>query len=313
MKKALILGGTGGLSGTLAKLAEQYYDEVWILTRGQRKVDGNYKQLIADRNDMEAFKKSVLEAGTRWDAVFDCICMNEFHAKQDIEVIGQCTDRLVVISTDSVYASEYKKVLQDENGVFVDDLPGRTDIPDYAMNKRKMEKVFEEYFKTRDLEERKGLNISIFRPGHIFGPRFLLGCFPLQSRQADLPEVVKKGKIRLVGAGCYLLHPIYAEDLARVMLDCAENEKTFQEIFCIGGPEIIENRVYYEQIADILGVKIEIEEVPLTGFLEKNPEYYGHLCHRAYNLSKLEQTGIRLPSTSVREGLEKHLAFLYLQ
>lgn len=35
MKKALIIGGSGGLSGRLATLAQENY-EVWALTRGKR-------------------------------------------------------------------------------------------------------------------------------------------------------------------------------------------------------------------------------------------------------------------------------------
>ncbi len=34
-KKALIIGGSGGLSGRLAVLAQEQYD-VWTLTRGKR-------------------------------------------------------------------------------------------------------------------------------------------------------------------------------------------------------------------------------------------------------------------------------------
>lgn len=309
MKRALILGGSGGLSGTLAELAEKVYDEVWVLTRGNRKIEGKYKQLTADRNNNEMFEKSILEAGTYWDVVFDCICMNEEHAKQDIEILSQRTERLVVISTDSVYASEHKKVLQAEEGVFVGDAPCKIEIPAYAMNKRRMEKVFEAYFADNAKKENKGLKISIFRPGHMYGPRFLFGCFPMQSRQKELPDIIKNGKISLVGGGCYLIHPIYAEDLAKVMLECAENEKTFNEFFCIGGPDIIENKEYYEQLAEILDVKIEIEEIPLKGFLEKNPDYYGHLCHRAYDLSKLKKTGVALPSTTLKEGLIKQLEY----
>lgn len=301
-KKALILGGSGGLSGILAKLAEEYYEEIWILTRGKKIVEGKYRQLQVDRNDKLGFSEAVLGAGVHWDVVFDCICMNASHAEQDLQVLSQCTERLVVISTDSVYASEHKKILQAEEGIFVGDMSSEFEIPSYALEKRNAEKVFESYFKEKT--EASSMKVTIFRPGHIFGPRFLFGCFPMQSRQKELLEIMKTGTIRLVGRGCYLLHPIYAQDLAKVMLECVENTKTFQEFFCIGGPEIIENSTYYYLLAEIMGIKIEIQEIPITGFLKKNPEYYGHLCHRAYDLSKLSNTGIKLPVTGVKQGLE---------
>lgn len=305
MKRVLILGGSGRLSSILAEMAEKRFEEVWILTRGNHHIDKKYKHLKVDRNDRENFEKEILKAGVFWDAVFDCICMNPEHAIEDLEVLEKVTHRLVVVSTDSVYASEYKQILQGETGIFVDELEKKKVIPEYAINKRKMEKVFQKYFLKS--EENK-LKVTLFRPGHIFGPGFLFGCFPMASRQENLLENIKKNRnVFLVGMGCYLIHPVYGEDLGRVMLDCVENEKTYQDIFCIGGPEILENRKYYEILAELLQVPLKIQEIPVSGFLEKYPEYYGHLCHRAYDLTKLKETGITLPETTLREGLKRQM------
>lgn len=57
-------------------------------------------------------------------------------------------------------------------------------------------------------------------------------------------------------------------------------------------------------------MKLHVEEVPLQGYLEKHPEYSGHLCHRIYDLSKLRDAGVKLPSTSLSDGIRKHLEFL---
>ena len=93
----------------------------------------------------------------------------------------------------------------------------------------------------------------------------------------------------------------------QVMLDCIGNEKTYNQIFCIGGPDVIRNRDYYEAIATIVGVDIQIETIDEDGYLEKYPQYSGHLCHRAYTLEKLAQTGIALPDTRLYNGLKKHI------
>ena len=92
----------------------------------------------------------------------------------------------------------------------------------------------------------------------------------------------------------YLREFLYVDDLANVMVECAENEKTYNQIFCIGGPEAIENRIYYEEIAKCLNVPLVLEEVPLQGYLENHPEYSGHLCHRIYDLCKLKFVSILL-------------------
>lgn len=299
MKKILIIGGSGGLSSVVAKKAISGGAAVWAVTRGNRPLPVGVTALTADRNDTEAFSKAILSSGYEWDAVIDCICMTAEHAKQDLEVLSKVTKRLVVVSTDSVYDPHFKKTPQNEDGVFVCE-EGLTSEVSYGCNKRRMEEVFLEAISKGDCQ----INITLFRPGHIYGPGFLLGCFPENSRQKALPDIIRAKKpVRLVGMGTYLIHPIHVNDLARVLVECIDNEKTFNEVFCIGGPEAVENRLYYEYIAQALNVPLILEEIPLQGYLEAHPEYSGHLCHRIYDLSKLASTGIRLPDTRLKDGL----------
>lgn len=221
-KKALIIGGSGGLSGRLAVMASQQY-EVWTVTRGKRPLPQGIHHIAADRDNPTAFASAILGADMTWDVVFDCICMNEFHAKQDLEVLSKVTNRLVVISTDSVYDPTHK---------------------------RKMEHVFLDSFDTDTCD----MQTTIFRPGHIYGPGFLLGCFPEHSREEGLPDRIVRGEIlSLVGGGIYLTQPIFVDDLAQAMIDCVSQSKTHNQIFCIGGPEAVENRCYYEIIGKHLG------------------------------------------------------------
>ena len=305
-KKALIIGGSGGLSGRLATMAQKEYD-VWVLTRGKRPLPDGVRPLTADRNDPAAFctalQSADFPAQSHWDVVFDCICMNELHAKQDLERLSHFTDRLVVISTDSVYDPAHKRTPQTEEGLFIEET-GSPKECSYAGNKRRMEHVFLDSFE----QSLGSLRTTIFRPGHIYGPGFLLGCFPEHSRQERLPELIARGEtLNLVGGGIYLTQPIFVDDLAQAMLDCVNCPDTFNQIFCIGGPEAVENRRYYEIIGEILGTEVRIREIPLTGYVDAHPEYAGHLCHRIYDLSKLKKAGVPLPSMSLEEGVRKHL------
>ncbi len=299
-KKALIIGGSGGLSGRLAALAKDEY-EVWAVTRGQRPLGDGIHLLKADRNDTENFKKTILEADTNWDIVFDCICMNEKHALQDLNVFPGITKRLVVISTDSVYDPLRKDTPQKEDGYFIEE-EGEPETLTYAGNKRRMEHIFNNNFGSTTLA------VTLFRPGHIYGPGFLIGCYPEHSRQKELPQLIlDKEPISLVGGGIYLTQPIFVDDLANAMLDCTDKQCTYNRIFCIGGPKAVENRRYYEIIGQLLDRELNMKEIPLAGYLEEHPEYSGHLCHRIYDLSALRDAGVRLPDTSLETGLKIHL------
>jgi len=306
MKRALIIGGSGGLSSVVAKTAMNNGYEVWTVTRGKRTLPDGVKSLVADRNNDAEFAGALYETGIKWDVVFDCICMNRKHAVQDINIVSKVCRRFVVVSTDSVYDHRFKKTPQTEDGVFIEE-DASDEEAGYGCNKRRMELAFSEEME----KETPNLNITIFRPGHIYGPGFLLGCFPENSRKRELPDIILKGEpVRLVGMGTYIIQPVFVDDLARVMVECADNRKTYNKIFCIGGPEAVENRIYYECIADALGVKLNILEVPLQGYLENHPEYSGHLCHRIYDLSALKETGVKLPDTHLEDGIKIHLKSL---
>lgn len=299
--RLLVLGGSGFVSKWLCRHALDRGHEVWSVTRGLREGIPGVHRVVADRNDADGLKKALEKENTAFDAVLDCICFNAAQAEVDLQVLSRFSRRIIVISTDSVYHPHHKTVPQDENGEAYMQDGGYGDL------KRQMEQAFE-------ADGGKRMAYTIFRPGHIFGAGSEIGCFPEHSRQPDLLAHMRAEKpLGLVGGGEYLIHPIYVEDLVRVMLDSIENEKTFNQIFCIGGPEIIKNRAYYEIMAAILGVSAKIETIEDEGYLAAHPQYSGHLCQRAYTLEKLAKTGIRLPDTPVYDGLKKHMDALIAQ
>lgn len=153
-----------------------------------------------------------------------------------------------------------------------------------------------------------GMSWTILRPGHIFGPGSQLGCLPLHQRDPQLiKRLIAHEPISLVGGGHFLLHPVYVTDLCELMLDLLGNQKARNRIFCVGGPEVIECRKYYQIIADILKVDIKIEDIPIEDFLPSHPEAVPSVCHRIYDLSELKAAGAKMPGTSVREGLKLHV------
>lgn len=295
--KLLLIGGSGQLSGRLAQVALEQGHEVWTVTRGIRPLPEGVHSLVADREDAVALHDALAAAGIHWDALLDCVCRTPHHAQVNLKAVTPYVDRMVIVSTDSVYSPYHKNVPQNEDAeIYMSD-------GGYGHNKRLMEQVFE--------ASEPQISWTIFRPGHILGPGFWLGCFPEQSRQPDLLHQIRSGKpMRLVGGGKFLIHPIFVDDMAQAMLDCIDKPAAHREIFCIGSPEAVPNRRYYELIGKIVGCPVTFEEIPLEGYLEAHPEYSGHLCHRCYTLEKMKQAGIPLPSTTLEEGLRRHIRWL---
>lgn len=293
--KLLIMGGSGALSHRVAELALGQGTEVWTLTRGIHPLPEGVHALTADRSDDAAVLAALELADVPFDACIDCTGRTPDNARQDVDIVSRWTKRFVVVSTDSVYDPHHKTVPQDEsNAHYLTD-------GGYGATKRLMEAVFEE----------SGVNYTVFRPGHIFGPGFQLGCYPEHTRQPELLSHIRAGRpLRLVGGGEFLIHPIYVDDLALALMDCIDNPAAFRQTFCIGGVDVVTNADYYRLIGRLTGCAVTVEEVPLAGYLEAHPQYSGHLCHRSYDLSKMRAVGIRMPSTTLEEGIRRQIAWL---
>ena len=294
--KLLIIGGSGQLSGRLAQMAVQQGHEVWTVTRGNRPLPKGVTGLCADRRNAAQLTSALESAQTKWDAALDCICMNAEDARIDLSVLPAFTRRAVIVSTDSVYHPLHKRVPQDEHAEYYMCDGG------YGHHKRQMEEAF---------LASDALDVTLFRPGHIFGPGFLPGCYPEQSRQKELLHHMRAGKpLRLVDGGRFLIHPIYVDDLAQTMFSCVANPLAFGQIYCIGGPDVVSNAAYYHTLGRVLGIDVSIEEIPLEGYLEQHPECSGHLCHRSYTLDKMKRHHLPLPATTLEEGLRRQVRWL---
>ena len=295
--KILIIGGSGFVSGTLARTALAQDHETWVLTRGQRPAPDGAHTLVADRKDSDAFARAVQEADTDWDLVVDCIGYQPEDAAQDIAAFRERTPHLAFVSTDFVFDPAHRHFPQAEASEHYA-------TSGYGGNKRRCE-----------LELQNGdcgdMAWTVVRPCHIYGPGSLLGCLPAHGRDPDLIDRLRKGEtLDLVGGGHFLQQPILAADLCHLLLSLRDNTATYNQIFCAAGPDIAESRTYYQIIADILGVELQINETPVDAHLAENPNAAPFLCHRIYDLAQLKASGAHVPATNLEEGLRQHVESL---
>ena len=292
--KVLTIGGSGFVSGTLARVARDAGHDVWTVTRGERPVPEGVTALTADRKDPAAFAEVIEGAGAEWDLAVDCIGYQAEDARQDIEVLGPRVGHLVFISTDFVFDPKRRAFPQPFDNPYF--------LPDgYGGGKR----ACEEELLAADTGD---MLWTVLRPCHIYGPGSELGCLPEHGRDADLIERMRAGEtLRLVGGGHFLQQPIFARDLAELCLSVHGCDLAHRGIYCSVGPDIIESRRYYEIIADVLGVELSVEEVPVGETLAEHPEWKSFLCHRIYDLTPLRLAGLRVPNTPIAHGLREHV------
>jgi len=298
--KILLIGGSGFVSGTLARLAVEAGHAVWAVTRGQRAPIAGVTPLVADRKDETPFAAAVGAAGGEWDLVVDCIGYGPEDARQDVTIFREQARHLVFISTDFVYDPARRRFPQTE-----DDADYLSD--GYGGKKRQAELVLAG-------ADTGQMRWTVLRPCHIYGPGSLLGCLPEHGRDPQLLDRLRRGEsLRLVGGGHFLQQPILAEDLARTILSCADNPAAHGQICNASGPTTVESRQYYQIIADLLGLPLAVEELSVADYHRANPDRAPFLCHRIYDLSRLAACGLHLPATPLAEGLRRHVESLLRQ
>ena len=295
----LVIGGSGHVSGAVARAALGAGHRVWTVTRGKRPLPPGVVALTADRHDDEAMTAAVTGAGTEWDLVVDCICYDVPEIRQDITLFRERARHFVLVSTDFVYDPARRQFPQPpDTDAYVADEGGSTS---YGSKKRRCEQELA-------AADTGDMAWTVVRPCHIYGPTSELGCLPLHGRDPKLIAKLRADEpLRLVGGGHFLQQPILADDLAATIVSVAGNARARDRVFNTAGPDIIESRRYYEIIADILAVDVTIEEVSVSAHLTENPGQAPFMCHRIYDLTPLRACGLSVPATAIRDGLRQHV------
>lgn len=290
--KLLVIGGSGFLSSTVVRAGLAAGHETWALSRGNKPIPAGARALTADRTNRAAFSHAV--AGGEWDLVVDCIGFNAGDAQQDIEAFAGRAGRLVFVSTDFVLSAAGRPWRVDET------FDRYTDSP-YGAGKRAAEEALL-------ASDPRRLPLTILRPGHILGPGSQLGCLPRHGRDPRLIERLRAGEtLRLVGGGHFLQQPVFAPDLAAMILSCADKTAAISQIYMAPGPDIVESIEYYRIVARLLGVELNAEECSIAEFLAEQPVAQAFCCHRVYSSEKAAAHGLAVPATPLAEALRIHV------
>lgn len=153
MTKVLILGGTGWLSGRIARRWLERGAEVTCLARGSREAPEGARLLVADRDGSDAYLGA---HDTEWDEVVD-VSSQPSHVAAAVRALGGRAAHWTYVSSVSVYAGN-DHVGADETAPLA--VPADDDTDDYSRAKAACEAA------VASLGDRAG----IVRPGLIVGP-----------------------------------------------------------------------------------------------------------------------------------------------
>jgi nucleoside-diphosphate-sugar epimerase len=239
-----------------------------VYARGRRPlVDGlRARMLHAERSALREHGAELEEFAP--DVVVDSICFSAADA-EDLVALFPAVRRLVLISSVDVYG-------EDIGAAPVTEERKPEPVTAYAKGKLASERV---------LFDGLGARVTVVRPSHILGRGFLTTS--LWGRTPYLVSRLQQGKIvPAIDGGRNLMTPVHAVDAAEWVVRSFQDSAADGQIFNAVGGQTITQKRYYECIAEVLGVKVELLPVPSQIFRRHFDAPSQFNWHRPYSCAK---------------------------
>ncbi len=289
------MGGTGFVSGTLARYLILKNHDVFIFTRGLKKVNyAGLKQHIAgDRRnqaDLEVLKKN------KFDVVFDI----SGYGKDDVGLLLDNIEKdhlaqYVFCSSGAVYLPS-KDYLWEFSPIGYNPFWG-----DYGTNKKNAEDyLFEKSVKL-------GFKATIFRPSYIYGAGNNL------YREAYIfDRILGCQRIPVPAEGNVKVQFIYIDDIVNTFVSVIGTERG-DSVYNLTFPEEITWKDYLNIAMEVIGKKIEITEISHEKLINNKITSRDFFPFRnmtyLMNTDKLQKSKLFFPEINLREGLRMSYQF----
>lgn len=298
--KILIIGGTRFLGKYLTEALLKGNQEVTLLNRGTARNKFPFYEdvewIVCDRHDEEKFKTMLK------DRTFDVIIDTCAYTPEEVELVVELfRDRIEkYIFCSSMVVAQNREF--DERLILP--IKNRRLFPissqnSYAYNKSLIEEYLVEQF------DKTGFPFVSLRPAEINGPG--------EVREWYYIERIKNGrqKILIPSHGENIIQPGYIDDIIQGFLLAIVKDNAIGECYNITGDEIISLNEYIKLIAETMGKKVRVVNIPYQIFKELvNTKYYFPYCYKYSFVVDTSKIKIELgyqPEVSIKDGIGKTL------
>ncbi len=265
--KALLIGGTGTISSAITRqLAENENWELFLLNRGirSRNIPSNVKVIKCDVSDEKQVSK--LLEGMQFDCVAEFIGFTPDQVERDIRLFSGKAKQYIYISSAAAYNTPPSRPFITEG------MQLKNPYWEYARNKIKCEELLLDAYRTKDFP------ITIVRPSHTYGERFIPFC--LESPKGSWPVIKRmlEGKPIIVpGDGSSLWTITFNGDFAKGFIGLMDNQHAIGEAVHITTDEVLTWNQMAQAVADALKVEYRPYYIPTDVLAEIDPELSGGL------------------------------------
>jgi nucleoside-diphosphate-sugar epimerase len=279
----LFIGGTGTISASCVRLADETGMRVAVLNRGtnrsQRELPASVEQLTADIADERAV--SAVLGERRFDSVVNFLSYDEDDVQRMLRLFSGRVGQYVHISSASIYS---KPVLQTP---ITESTPTGPNPPlPYATAKWRAETALFEAYRS------SAFPITVVRPSHTYDDQNP----PLPGGWTVIDRLARGQEVPVHGDGTSLWTLTHAEDFAQGLVGLLGNSRAIGEVFNITGEDVFTWDQIYTVIARTLGVEPRLVHVPSEFYPVIAPEWFwsgemvGDLGHSAvFDLTKIRR------------------------
>ncbi|MBQ8975391.1 MAG: NAD-dependent epimerase/dehydratase family protein [Oscillospiraceae bacterium] len=292
-KNVLVIGGSyfaGRVFNILTSRTDMF--ELHVVNRGKAPLNNlsHVTQYQCDRH--EPMKMAALLPDIKFDAVIDFCAYSANDIKQIIEAMKDRIGQYIYISTSSVYDPGITTHKKETDEVVVTDSDDPVD--EYIAGKAVLELECMAYCKQYDIP------FTILRPSFIYGP------FNYAPRESYYIEKIVRHKPVPVTTDCNTkFNFLYVYDLTYALQACVGNEKAYNDIFNLAGPEDITYDLFIQTLEKVSDVPFVKEPHTVDDVLKNNiplpfPLENDDLCDGSKITEKLG-----LKYTPFEEGMSK--------
>ncbi len=257
-KTIFVTGATGLVGSHVVEESLRRGHRVRALVRGSSDTrwldEWGVEKVVGDLADPEALRRGV--DGADW--VFNCAAkvgdwgtLEEFR-QLNVEAFRHLLDaaaearvqRFVHVSSLGVYEA------RDHFGTDETIPPAAESLDAYTRSKVEAEELALKYV------SKKGLPLSIVRPGFIYGPRD-------RTVLPKLLKALKAGRFAYFGSGNQVLNCIYVKNLVQAIFLAAEVTEAIGEVFNITDGGRVTKREFIGRVAQLAGLRPPQRAIPL--------------------------------------------------
>lgn len=240
--KVLFIGGTGNISTSVSKLAVEQGIDLYLLNRGNRKVEiTGAKTITGDIYDKDSIKE-ILKDHT-WDVVVNWIAFIPEHIQTDLELFRGKTKQYIFISSASVYQKP------PSYPIITESTPLKNPFWQYSRDKIECEEILVKAY------QEEGFPVTIVRPSHTYNTTIpvTIGGWT----EYTVIDRMKKGKkVIIQGDGTSLWTLTHADDFAKGFNGLLGNQRAIGHPVHITSDEVLTWNQIYEAVANAAGAEL---------------------------------------------------------